>query len=133
MKDTWPNLLRILAVICVCSTITYFIGYVKGRQKPFEPNVQKIIDSERKRLAERAEDFVEFHRGRAYQSGYEDGLTAASTSKEDAEKAFSNFLWKKHLWLIRERLRLREMTDKEFQDEIAEARELLLRYTPEEE
>ena len=76
-KDNWPNLLRILTFICVCSTIAYFIGYVNGRQKPFAPNVQKIIDGERKRLAERAENFVEFHRGRAYQSGYEDGLMAA--------------------------------------------------------
>ena len=133
MKDNWTNLLRILAFICVCSTIAYFIGYVKGRQKPFAPNVQKIIDGERKRLAERAEDFVEFHRGRAYQSGYEDGLMAASTSKEEAEKAYSNFLWKKHLWLIQERIRLREMSENEFQAEIEEARELLLRYTREDD
>lgn len=133
MKDNWTNLLRILAVICVCSTIAYFIGYVKGRQKPFEPDIQKIIDSERKRLAERAEDFVEFHRGRAYQSGYEDGLASSSISKEDMDKAISNFLWKKHRWIISERIRLREMSDDEFNAELDEARELLLRYTREDD
>ena len=133
MKDTWPNLLRILAIICFCSVVSYLIGYVKGKQQPLRPDIQKIIDGERKRLAEKAQDFIDFHRGSAYQSGYEDGLASSSSSKADKDKAISNFLWKKHHWIISERIRLRNMSENEFNAELDEARELLLRYTREDD
>ncbi|MBR3222641.1 MAG: hypothetical protein IKF72_10465 [Kiritimatiellae bacterium] len=133
MKDDWPTFLKILAVICFCSVLAYFIGYVNGKQQPLKPDIQKIIDREKSRLAEKAQDYIDLHRGRAYQSGYEDGVASSSLSKEDVDKAISNFLWKKHHWIISERIRLKKMSEDEFNAELDEARELLLRYTREDD